>query len=91
MQTLVISYFCDVDGKTYYTDHAKRFQDECRTFGIPYSIDQLESQGSYQKNCLIKPKFIYKKLIENQKPVLWLDIDTFILNHLCPVCPVCPD
>lgn len=81
MQTLVISYFCDVDGRTYYTDHAKRFKEECESFGIPYSIDHLESQGSYQNNCLIKPKFIYKKLIEKQRPILWLDIDTFILKE----------
>jgi len=73
MQTLVISYFCDVDGRTYYTDHAKRFKEECESFGIPYSIDHLESQGSYQNNCLIKPKFIYKKLIENATEIHCID------------------
>jgi hypothetical protein len=80
MQTLVISYFCDVDGKTYYSDHGKRFAEECRKFNIPFSVAEIESHGSYQKNCLLKPKFIYSKLIEHQKPVLWLDIDTFIFK-----------
>lgn len=80
MQTLVISYFCDVDGSTYYSDHGKRFQEECQQHNIPYSVAHIESHGTYQKNCLLKPKFIYSKLIEHQKPILWLDIDTFIMK-----------
>jgi len=80
MQTLVISYFCDVDGNTYYSDHGKRFKENCEQFEIPYHISHIESKGSYKLNCLLKPKFIYSKLIEFQKPLLWLDIDTFILK-----------
>lgn len=81
MQTLVISYFCDVDGKTYYSDHAKRFKEDCDRFQIPHEIYNLQSQGDYQKNCLFKPKFIYSMLINKQKPILWLDIDTYILKR----------
>lgn len=81
MNTLVISYFCDVDGRTYYSDHAKRFRDECLKFSIPHEISELTSQGSYQDNCLLKPKYIYSKLTQHQKPLLWLDIDTFILKE----------
>ena len=81
MQTLVISYFCDVDGNTYYSDHAKRFKSECDALGVPYEISNITSQGSYQQNCLIKPKFIYSKLTQHQRPLLWLDIDTFILKR----------
>lgn len=80
MQTLVISYFCDVDGSTYYSDHSRRFKEDCERFQIPYHIAHIESKGSYKLNCLLKPKFIYSKLIEFQKPLLWLDIDTFILR-----------
>ena len=78
MQTQVISYFCDVDDKTYYSDHAKRFIEECTRFSLPYDVVHLESQGSYQSNCLIKPSFIYSKLMEHKKPLMWLDIDTYI-------------
>lgn len=80
METLVISYFCDADGRTYYSDHATRFKNECENFHIPYHIANIESKGTYQLNCLLKPKFIYGKLIELQRPVLWIDIDTFILK-----------
>jgi hypothetical protein len=81
MQTLVISYYADVDGNTYYSDHAKRFKTDCDTLGIPYEITEIQSQGNYQQNCLLKPKFIYSKLTQYQKPLLWLDIDTFILKR----------
>lgn len=81
MQTLVISYFCDIDGKTYYSDHAKRFHEECERLRIPHEVSHIPNQGSYQNNCLIKPKYIYSKLTEHQKPLLWLDIDTFILKQ----------
>jgi hypothetical protein len=80
MNTLVISYFCDVDGRTYYSDHAKRFISECHAFGIPHEVSEIQSQGSYQSNCLLKPKYIYSKLTQHQRPLLWLDIDTFILK-----------
>jgi hypothetical protein len=81
MQTLVISYFCDVDGSTYYSDHAARFREECERLQIPAEITQIQSLGSYQDNCLVKPKFIYSKLTEHKRPILWLDIDTFILKQ----------
>ena len=81
MNTLVISYFCDVDGRTYYSDHAKRFISECHAFGIPHEVSEIQSQGSYQNNCLLKPKYIYSKLTQHQRPLLWLDIDTFIMKQ----------
>lgn len=81
MNTLVISYFCDVDGRTYYSDHAKRFKEECERFSVPHEISEIKTQGSYQQNCLLKPKFIYSKLTQYQRPLLWLDIDTFMLKQ----------
>lgn len=81
MNTLVISYFSDVDGRTYYSDHAKRFLSECNNFGIPHEVSEIPSQGSYQRNCLLKPKFIYSKLIEHRRPLVWFDIDTFIIQE----------
>ena len=80
MNTLVISYFCDVDGQTYYSDHSKRFIEECRSLQIPHEVSEIQSQGSYQNNCLLKPKYIYSKLTQHQRPLLWLDIDTFIFK-----------
>ena len=50
MQTEVISFFSDIDGKTYYSDHAKRLNQQLMGLGIPHDIRQKESLGSYQKN-----------------------------------------
>lgn len=81
METTVISYFCDVDGKTYYSDHAKRFKEDCDRLQIPHEIYNLQSQGDYRSNCLFKPKFIYSMLVQKQRPIVWIDIDTFILKQ----------
>lgn len=82
MQTEVISFYSDIDGTTYYSDHANRLKKQLDDLGIPYDIREKQSLGSYQKNCLSKPNFIYKLLIEKQKPVLWLDIDSDVRKPL---------
>lgn len=82
MQTEVISFYSDIDGKTYYSDHAYRLKKQLETLGIPYDIQEKPSLGSYQKNCLSKPAFIYKTLIDKQKPIIWLDIDSDVRKSL---------
>lgn len=82
MQTQVISFYSDVDNNTYYSDHAIRIKQQLDELGVPYDIREKQSLGSYQKNCLSKPSFIYKLLIEKQKPVIWLDIDSNVLKPL---------
>lgn len=82
MQTEVISFYSDIDGKTYYSDHAKRLKAQLTSLGIPYDIQEKPSLGTYQKNCLSKPAFIYKMLVEKQKPIIWLDIDSDVRQSL---------
>jgi len=82
MQTEVISFYSDIDDKTYYSDHAKRLSDQLTKLGIRHDFRAKESLGSYQKNCLSKPQFIYQLLIEKQKPIVWLDIDSDVKKTL---------
>ena len=82
MQTEVISFYSDIDGKTYYSDHATRLTQQLTALGIPHDIRQKESLGSYQKNCLSKPQFIYQLLVDKQRPVVWLDIDSDVRKSL---------
>ena len=82
MQTEVISFYSDIEGKTYYSDHAVRLKKQLDSFGIPYDIREKVSLGTYQANCLSKPDFIYKLLIQKQKPILWLDIDSDVRRPL---------
>ena len=78
MQTQVISFYSDLEGSTYYSDHAKRLKEELAHFKVPADIREKPSLGSYQKNCLSKPQFIYQLLVEKQEPVVWLDVDSYI-------------
>jgi len=82
MQTQVISFYSDIDGKTYYSDHAKRLIKQLTDLGIPHDVREKVSLGSYQQNCLSKPQFIYQILIEKQAPVVWLDIDSDVRKSL---------
>ena len=82
MQTEVISFYSDIDGKTYYSDHAKRLSQQLDALRIPYDIQEKPSLGTYQKNCLSKPQYIYKMLVEKQRPIIWLDIDSDVRKSL---------
>ena len=82
MKTLLISFFSDIEDKTYYSDNSERIIKECESLGIPFDIQEKESLGSYQLNCLSKPKYILDKLEELNHPVLWMDIDSKIHKPL---------
>jgi len=76
MKTKLISFYSDIEGTTYYSDHAKRLIEECKSLDIPYDIRKKESLGSYQLNCLSKPQYILNMMEELNQPVLWMDIDS---------------
>ena len=80
MKTKIVSFYSDVDGGTYYSDHAVRLKKECEELGIPYDIQEKPSVGSYQKNCLSKPQYIYDKMKEMREPFVWLDVDSYLLK-----------
>ena len=80
MNLEIVSFFSDVDGTTYYSDHAKRLIEECEKLNVPYDIKEKPSHGAYQKNCLSKPRFLLNKLHEKRRPFLWLDVDTYLMK-----------
>jgi hypothetical protein len=82
MQTEIISFYCDIDDRTYYSDHAKRFRINCNENNIPHDVRELQSRGEYRLNCLAKPKFILNVLMEKKKPIVWMDVDSVIHNEL---------
>jgi hypothetical protein len=82
MQTEVISFYSDIDDNKYYSDHAKRLARQLSDLNIPFDIREKQSLGSYQKNCLSKPQFIYQLLVDKQKPIVWLDIDSDVRKSL---------
>jgi hypothetical protein len=80
MKLEIVSFYSDVDDRTYYSDHAERLIRECDELGLTHDIIKKESLGTYQKNCLSKPRFLLNKLHEKRKPFLWLDVDTYLLK-----------
>ena len=71
MDTLLISFYSDIEDNTYYSDHARRLISECEDLEIPHDIRKKESLGSYQLNCLSKPQYILN-MLEGLNPLLTL-------------------
>jgi len=82
MKTQIISFYCDIDNRTYYSDHARRLRINCNENNIPHDIREVKSLGEYRLNCLMKPKFIYSVLLEKKQPIIWMDVDSLIHNEL---------
>ena len=82
MKTEIVSFYCDIDNRTYYSDHARRLRINCNENNIPHDIRPLPSRGEYRLNCLAKPKFILDVLMEKQKPFVWMDVDSLIHSEL---------
>ena len=82
MKTEIVSFYCDIDNRTYYSDHARRLRINCNENNIPHDIRELPSRGEYRLNCLAKPKFILDILLEKQKPFVWMDVDSKIHAEL---------
>lgn len=84
---LVISYFTE---KTPYQLEALALIQSCHEKGIDAEIDAVDSQGSWEQNCALKPFFIQKKLLEKKRSIFWVDADavfkkapdfTFLMQH----------
>jgi hypothetical protein len=82
MTTEIVSFFADIDNRTYYSDHAKRLRQSCEDLGMPCDIRQLQATGSYRMNCLSKPRFLLEILKEKQRPFVWLDVDSIVHRPL---------
>tara|TARA_R110000824_G_scaffold316132_8_gene503299 strand:- start:2090 stop:2731 length:642 start_codon:yes stop_codon:yes gene_type:complete len=82
MNFKVISYYCDVDDSKYYEKSYHRLKNKLDEYGYDYYIEELESLGSYKENCRRKPQYILDKLSEFDEDLLWLDIDTILLNRM---------
>lgn len=80
MDHTIISYYSDLPNSTQYKDAANELIKRCDLFKVKYDVTELESAGSYSKNCLMKPGFILRKLTEHKSPVIWMDCDTRFIS-----------
>lgn len=65
---------------TPYEKEVERLVNSCNEFSIRREIEGLSSQGSWEKNCAMKPAFILEKLRQWKQPVLWVDADAAFLQ-----------
>ncbi len=77
-QPMVISFYTL---GTPYEVEVKRLIDSCKKFGIEADIVGLPNEGSWEKNCALKPRFILEKLKQWDRPVLWVDADAAFLQR----------
>lgn len=69
---LVVSFYTE---GTPYQLEAMSLIASCKDFDIEAEIEGIPSEGSWERNCVIKPFFIRQKLLEKKRPVFWVDAD----------------
>lgn len=67
---LVISFYTE---NTPYQLEVLALISSCNELGIEAEIEGVPSEGSWERNCALKPFFIRKKLLEKKRPVFgWM-------------------
>lgn len=65
-----------------YPVKAERLRQACEKLGIDYLIEELPDTGNWTANTRLKSSFIYDKLTQLQRPVVWVDADCVL--HKAP-------
>jgi hypothetical protein len=76
---VVVSYYTK---NTSYEKEAQNLIKSCKRLSLPYEIEAVDSLGSWEKNCCMKPLFLLEKLQKIKNPILWVDADGIILKPL---------
>ncbi len=79
MDPIIISFYTL---KTPYEDEVKNLIRSCKMWNLQIDIEGIASEGSWEKNCALKPQFILRKIQEHKRPVLWVDADAVFKR--CP-------
>jgi hypothetical protein len=69
---LVISFYTE---NSPYQLEALNLITSCQELGIDAEIEGLPCEGSWDRNCALKPFYIRRKLMEKKRPVFWVDAD----------------
>lgn len=71
---------CFYTANTPYEQEALQLKASCEKWEVPFTIDSVESLGSWEKNVALKPQFILEKLETANCPLLWVDADAAFLQ-----------
>ena len=75
----VISFYNDIDGHTFYSDHARRLIRQCSEVGIDCSILPRNYGTDWISNERGKAQFILEMFDATNETLIWLDVDCDIL------------
>ena len=78
----LVSFYCDVDGGTYYADCSSRLKKECDALGVDHLILEENFGKDWIDNVRAKPIFLLKMLNELNQDFVWLDVDCNIKRKL---------
>lgn len=74
----VISFYADVDGRTFYSDCAKRLIYNCEFLNLKYAIEPRNYGSNWISNEKAKPVFIREMMAKIEDDLLWIDVDCVI-------------
>lgn len=78
MSYVIVSAFTQ---NTPYEQEVIKLKNSFKKFNIPNKIYPYINQGTWEKNCQMKAKFILQALNEQDKDVVWVDADAEILKQ----------
>jgi hypothetical protein len=81
-EDIVISFVSDPPGTTFYSDKIVELTEKIRELGYDYIITHFENDREYHQNCCFKPQYIYEKITETEKNIIWIDGDTNLKKDL---------
>jgi len=80
---IVITFYADPPGETWYSRSAKRFAESCERLGIQHDVRQLAASVSWLENTRKKAAYVVAQLKHYKRDLLWVDVDTEMVR--CPV------
>lgn len=64
-----------------YKKLAKRLEESFQEFGLIYHLFDLPDQGSWVRNCGLKPFVIRGSLLEYDRPIVFIDSDAVVRQY----------
>lgn len=84
-QRIIVSFFCDIDGKTFYSAAARKLEADCSRVGVECRIVERNYGTNWIDNVRAKPLFIKEMLLELNRPLIFLDVDCELIDLDFPV------
>jgi hypothetical protein len=75
MIPLIVSFYTPE-----YREAAKRLTGSMDVLELEYDVRELPSLGKWRPNCCMKAQFVFDRLTEARRSILWVDADAEVLQ-----------